>query len=139
MACINKSVRCAKVTGEPWRAVLDKFVKNYRATTHPSTGYTPNELMGFSDEIDLPTINFEIDQDMYKKVKLNDNKAKLKMKTYADAAQHTKQITFKEGDKVLYKWPRNNKFQSLFDPKPYIVSNESIGSMIIAKRSDHQQ
>lgn len=38
----------------------------------------------------------------------------------------------------MYKWPRNNKFQSLFDPKPYIVSNESIGSMIIAKRSDHQ-
>lgn len=99
---MHKSVRYAKITGEPWRAVLDKFVKNYRATTHPQPD-TSNELMGFSDEIDSSTINFEIDQDMNEKVTINDNKAKLKMKTYADAAQHTKQITFKEGDKVLYK------------------------------------
>lgn len=73
---------------------------------------------------------------MLKKVIKNDEYSKLKIKNYADQYQNTKQIEFNIGDELLYKWIKNNKFQSKFDPDPYVVTKVN-GSMITAERHNH--
>lgn len=133
MGNINKTIRCAEVSEVPWKSVLDKFIRNYRATPHPATGYTPNELMGLDDEIELPSVNGQVDEDMVEQARINDQKAKSTMKSYADAAQHTKEVTFNKDDLVLHQWLRTHKFQPIFDPKPYVVVRTN-GSMVIATR-----
>ncbi len=76
MGNLNKSVRCANITGENHKEVIDAFIKTYRATPHPSTGFTPNELMGFEDDINIPSINKWIDPKMMGKFNKMINKLK---------------------------------------------------------------
>ena len=56
MKIIIKSIRCASVLKENWKTALHLALKHYRATIHPMTGHSPNQLMGFPDEIDLPSL-----------------------------------------------------------------------------------
>ena len=63
MKIINKAARTAHVNGQNWKINLDRALKRYNATPHPSTGYTPNEIMNLPDEIGRnrpPKFQFQI-------------------------------------------------------------------------------
>ena len=45
MKNLGKIIRCAVVEGKPWRTELTRFLANYRATPHLSTGFAPNDLI----------------------------------------------------------------------------------------------
>ncbi len=44
MQNIGKVIRSALIDGKCHRFALNEFLRNYRATPHPSTGFSPNEL-----------------------------------------------------------------------------------------------
>jgi hypothetical protein len=107
MAPINKTIRCALAMNQNWKEQLDAFIRNYRAAIHPSTGCTPNQLMGLPDEIEIPSLNIPVSADD-SMARANDAIAKERMKRNADEAQNTKTIDMSVGSKVLNHWRNKN-------------------------------
>ena len=66
-------------------------------------------------------------------MKENDDKAKVKMKTYADAKVRAKTSTINIGDTVLAR-QRKHKLSTRFDPLPFRVVPTN-GTMITARRN----
>lgn len=121
MKIINKIIRCASVEKIPWKTILNKWLKRYRATPHSSTKLTPNEMMNLNDDIDMPSVKSIKSKSLLNKAaKYADVKAKQTMKKYADLNVHSKSYSFKVNDTVLVKKERSNKFDSLLDPNPKI-------------------
>lgn len=135
----NKVIRCALVGKQPWKIELQKWLKRYNQTPHTSTGFSPNLLLHGSDNCNIiPILNPKrLTEKIKQTARANDEKAKMKMKMYADAYQNVKHREFAINDAVLNKWARTHKFQSLFDPNPYRVSKIK-GTMITSDRDNHQ-
>ena len=72
--------------------------------------------------------------DLGAKVKENDDRAKVKVKTYADAKVRAKTSTINIGNTVLAQQRKHNKLSTHFDPLPFRVVRMN-GTMIIACRS----
>ena len=72
--------------------------------------------------------------DLGAKVKENDDRAKVKMKTYADSKVRAKTSTINIGDVVLARQRKHNKLLTCFDPLPFRVVHMN-GTMITARRS----
>ena len=72
--------------------------------------------------------------DLGAKVKENDDRAKVKMKTYANAKVRAKTSTINIGDTVLARQRKHNKLSTRFDPLPFRVVRTN-GTMITARRS----
>ena len=95
---------------------LHSFILNYRATPHSSTGVPPATIM-FGREIKTtpPQVKFgkQVEDIIHR-----DEKAKLKMKRYADERNHAKIPNLSIGDPVLIKVDRQkNKADPPFDPE----------------------
>jgi hypothetical protein len=131
MRPINKCIRCARVDGTSWKPVLDKWIESYRATPHSSTGVTPEAAKGIESKFNkLPQPANQLDHEATQRtLEANTRVSRSKQKFYADNAQNAKQVTFKEGDKVMYKWPRSNKHESIFNPDAYVVSKVNATSI----------
>ena len=54
MKLLNKAIKTATVEGKSWRQELYKFLRNYRATPHVTTGKSPAELL-FGTNISVTT------------------------------------------------------------------------------------
>ena len=63
-------------------------------------------------------------------------KGKVKSKQYVDTRRHTRKSTIKEGDIVLVKQKKKNKYTTMFRPQPYKVVKVRY-SRVTAKRGDH--
>jgi len=138
MKIINKSIRCSNVTGESWQQILDKALKIYRASIHPSTGYSPNDVLGLPDNLDLPTLKIQPEQINMKKLLDHDLKMKTKSKSNNDKNKHAKASNIDIGDKVLYRWDSSkSKYLPRYDPKEYHITHKN-GTMLTAERNDHK-
>lgn len=71
-------------------------------------------------------------------VTVNDQKAKQKMKTYADNTRNTRDHNIRIGDTVLLRQRRHNKFSTPFEPTPYIAESVK-GTMVTARRTTDQR
>ena len=139
MKDLNKVVRCAQINDNPIEEAIRTYLKQYHATPNSMTRLTPNEMMGFKDETEFPTMKLgrtatEIDEVAAK----NDSQAKESMIKHANADKHTKAPQFKVNDTVMVKLDRTNKFQPIYDPSlisPYIISDIN-GTMITARRTN---
>ena len=60
MKPVTKAIRSAKAEGKEWKRDLYRFLLNYRATPHSTTGFSPSELL-FNRKIrtKLPTSGVE--------------------------------------------------------------------------------
>ncbi|XP_052777873.1 uncharacterized protein K02A2.6-like [Mya arenaria] len=137
MKTIGKVIRAAKTQKADWRTDMYAFVRNYRATKHATTKYSPAELLfGRQIRIKLPFAPSKPSKENVQvKARENDAYQKAKMKSYADAKRHAKPATFNVGDSVLVKQHKTNKFSTPFDSQPYKITKIN-GSMITAKRGD---
>ena len=139
MKCLGKTVKCAQLEGKPWRRELHRFLRNYRATPHSSTGVPPaSALNGYSMKIKLPELRnrpqTHIQEFMQKDMINNDSKSKMKMKHYAERRRNIKQSNLKVGDSVLMKnATKRGKLTSKFHEQPFEVI-ERKGDMVIARR-----
>lgn len=121
---------------------VSRFIPKYA-----STGTSPFEaLYGRKMNFGLPSTPLPTmcpdpihaqNPDLHSKIVRNDDSAKFKMRTYADARRHTQPCNLQTGDAVLVKQQRKNKLTPPFCPRPYQVTARK-GSMVTAGRGDHR-
>ena len=135
MKPITKAIRSAHAEGRDWRKELYRFLLNYRATLHSSTGISPAKLL-FGREIatKLPE-PVEVESSFTSEVQIKDAEAKRKMKEHADKDKRAQRSTIEIGDKVLVHQRKHNKFSTRFDPSPYTVVDIK-GAMVTAARNE---
>ena len=137
---LMKAIRAARIEKKNWKQELQKFLRQYRSTPHPSTGFSPHRLLFGRDPVtrmpELPTRC--ADDEVAECAKHNDKVAKSKMKQYADARNQATHRDLEVGDCVLVKSDQKfDKFTPTFVPDPYVVTQKK-GSMITAANPNHR-
>ena len=100
-----------------------KFLRNYRATPHLTTGKCPADLL-FQKRpyrVRLPEQLVPVLCD--KEFRQRDAQQKLKAKQYADRKAYVKKSMLVPADVVLVKNEKKGKMVPYYDPKPYIITN----------------
>ena len=131
MRSINKLVKTARVEGKNWKQQLFKFLRNFRATLHPTIGVSPASLLFQGRQVHsrLPEITkLYNDNDVRKR----DADQKRKTKHHADKKMRLPKKQIDVGDQVLVRQKKVNKFSTRFKEIPYIVVKKN-GSRIVAK------
>ena len=86
MKPLTKAIRSAHAEGRDWKKDLYRFMLNYRAIPHSTTGIAPSELL-FNRKIRTKLPQIEIDTtlpDTHPNIEEMDKQAKEKMKEHAD-------------------------------------------------------
>ena len=132
MKTLGKVCKCAQLEHRSWKQELYKFLRNYRATPHTTTGVAPATMLnGYALRTKLPEVHFPREDSA---VRNRDAEEKRKMKMYAERRRNIKQSTLSEGDRVLMKNDiKYGKLQPKFQEEPFEVIGRK-GSMIIAQR-----
>ena len=135
MKNLTKAIRSANTEGKNWKRHLSQFLLNYRATPHSTTGFAPAELLfGRKIQTKLPQLSSVSDQsEIQLKVQQNDDKAKTKMKEYADKNSKAKASDIDIDDFILIRQRKQNKLSTKFDPSPFQVVRRK-GTMVTAVR-----
>jgi hypothetical protein len=129
-----KSVRAACIEQKNWKKELYRFLRQYRATPHPSTGITPYLLLFKrqpktklpQDPGPQPETEFE------KQARQKDNESKSRMKSYADKRNNAQPSGIEVGDTVIVRQDkRQDKVSPPYVPRPNVVV-EKKGNMITA-------
>ncbi|KAK3731602.1 hypothetical protein QZH41_004844 [Actinostola sp. cb2023] len=137
MRNLKKICTTARIEHKNWQQELNKFLRNYRATPHSSTGVPPyTALYGRPMRTKLPEIPTQSKQD--KEMRLNDQQSKDEMKRYADQRRNTRSSNINPNDKVLVHKgkPHQGKTEPYYEPHPYTVIDKK-GSMITASDGKH--
>ena len=113
MKPLTKTIRAAHTEKKDWKKELYTFLLNYRATPHSTTGFPPSELL-FNRLIrtKLPQVISVQDSKKDAAVRLKDERAKSKMKQYADQRRRAKDTEIHIGDTVLL---RQKKHKVLYE------------------------
>lgn len=139
MRSLGKAIRASHTQNTCWRQDMYAFLRNYRATIHPSTKQPPCVLFyGRATNIKIPSLPIKTKaKNSHAKAKICDKKAKTKMKDYADSRRNARPSKLQNGDTVLVQQDKTNKFTTPFDPRPYEIIKKK-GSMVTAKREDRE-
>ncbi len=131
MKTLKKQYRTAHVDNIPWKQALYKFLRNYRATPHTTTGVPPaNLLFGRSVRTRLPELQPVPSND--DAVRIRDKTAKDRMKANADKRENVKKKEIKVGDSVIVKRDgHSSKDQTPYSTTIYTVIKKK-GTMITA-------
>lgn len=141
MRTVKKIIKTANAARRNWKQDMYRFLRNYRATPHSTTGYPPATLM-FSRAMrtKLPEFGSSVTSQPVPRqdVLIKDHSQKQKMKRYADDKAYVKPSNIQEGDSVLVKptTPRR-KTDPVYYENPYSVVSRK-GSMVTAQRGDHR-
>ena len=135
MRNLKKLYRTAKTEQQNWKQALNKYLRNYRATPHSSTGVAPaTMLLGRDVRTRLPELPPKRKND--KDIRDRDQKAKDKMKSNAEKNKTLTKKSIEVGDYVLLK--RDGTLKTHLNPYhsvPYKVTKVK-GSMITATNED---
>ena len=127
-----KAIRTAIVEKKSWKQELHKFLRQYRATPHPSTKYSPYRLLfGREPRTKLPQKS-DVKSKKHVEVRAakNDAHAKSMMKQYADQRNRAVTTNIKIGDTVLLRQDNKcEKSSTPFHTTPYEVINKK-GNMV---------
>jgi hypothetical protein len=105
-----KTIKTANVERKSWKQELCKFLRQYRATPHTSTDYTPFQLLfGREPATKLPQVNKPnlINKQIEENAIQNDETAKYTMKRQFDERNHTKPCDIQI--KVITKLPNSEQ------------------------------
>ncbi|XP_014666499.1 PREDICTED: uncharacterized protein K02A2.6-like [Priapulus caudatus] len=134
MRTIGKAVKTSNIENLNWKQELYKFLRNYRATPHSSTGISPAQAL-FNREIRTKLPGYEKKPQTEIDIREKDKRSKQRMKTYADVRAHETRV--RVGNRVLVKARRENKLSTPYISVPYEVTQKK-GTCITAKRGDHK-
>ncbi len=114
MNVLNKTERIAHLESADPKMRICEMLTTYQSTPHPAMGKTPYQLMMNRDiRIKLDHTGESLaDED----IKERDLSYKKKAKIYADKHRHAKKHALKEGDHVLLKQPKINKYSTAYEP-----------------------
>ena len=113
--------------------MLNRFLRDYRATPHSTTGQSPAQLM-FQRPIKFRLPEKQERERDDEVLRRKDEAAKAKQKQYANLRNHAKQSSLRVGDPVLIRVPQTKKSQPPFNPEPYTLTAKK-GSMCTATNS----
>ena len=132
MKVITKIWHIARIEGKNPKQEIYKFLRQYRATPHTSTGRSPSSvLFNYGYRTRLPDIKKPaLDQDIRQK----DEESKRKQKIYKDNKRTVQKHQMQLGDTVLLL-QKQTKSQPRYDPEPYTIINIQ-GTQTTAKRED---
>ncbi|KAK3084740.1 hypothetical protein FSP39_018188 [Pinctada imbricata] len=132
---LMKAVKSAHIEGRSWKQEMFRFLRQYRATPHTSTAFTPHRLLfGREPSTKLPKVQRKNTQnsEITEKVRQNDEQSKAKMKNAADKRNHASKSELNQGDHVLIRNERKgNKLTPTYNPESLTVTRKK-GSMITA-------
>ena len=131
MRMLRKVAHTAIIEHKDPKEEVHKYLMNYRATPHSTTGKSPAEMLfGRPLQTSIPVI----DKKTYVTDEMRRNLMERadKSKKYNDARRNAKPSKISEGDMVLAKQKKSTT-KPFFDPEPYKVESKK-GSMIIATR-----
>ena len=137
MKTLKKVYRAAIAESKPWKQELYKFLRNYRATPHTTTGVPPATLLfgrPVRTRLPEPVVS---EQQSDEQLCARDREKKAKMKAYADSRGSTCSKDIKVGDTVLVR--RDGvlcKHQSPYLPQPYKVVRKN-GTQIVVRHGNH--
>ena len=117
---------------------LQKHLKMFRATPHPTTGKSPAELL-FARRFrtKLPDIRTNPDREDIQQAREQDRKEKARQKMYKDNKSNVRPHNIKEGDTILLE-RKTTKANSPYDPRPYTA--EAVhGTQIVGKRGEERK
>ena len=136
MKTLKKVYRTAHIDAKPWRQEVYRFLRNFRATPHSSTGVPPATLMfGRPMKTRLPQMTQKLGDN---EVRRHDKRQKSKMKIYADSRENTKKQPVNVGDRVLVRRDGHiAKHMSPYKTEPFTVSSRK-GSMVTATKEDEE-
>ena len=123
-----------------WKQEMYRFLRNYRATPHYTTGVPPaTALFGRPIRIKLPCPLVVLCNESYDPVLMREKDAhqKLKIKTQAESRRATKECDIQVGDTVLVKQPKRKKLSTPYHPVPLTVTQKN-HSMITAENDDRK-
>ncbi|KAJ8038504.1 hypothetical protein HOLleu_15949 [Holothuria leucospilota] len=137
MKTIKKVYQTARMEHKNGHQALHEFLRNYRATVHPSTGMPPSSLLFQYDvRTRLPDISHFTVSNQDQKTRQHDAAAKQRMKSKAEGNRNIQSPNIEVGERVLLK--RDGLVPNdvaPYDPIPYTVTSVN-GSMVTAKRQD---
>ena len=138
MKPLGKAVKIALDTKQPIKQAVDELLQSYRATPNKATGVAPGDMMfrgGYRSKFPYKeppsdnNIHKAIKQDIANKQHRNQERNNSRWRKYHDIQQ---------GDKVLIlRAMRSGKFQSIYEPEPYIVINQNGALYQILRQSDN--
>jgi hypothetical protein len=135
MRKLGKVLQAAKISGAKRENELSNFLMSYRATPHTTTKVPPAMLMlGRQINTGIPRSNDVDIRKAHGTARVNDVKAKARMKLEYDTRMHVRESSIFIGSKVLARQTKTHKNTSTWDPDPYQVINIH-GSMVTATRS----
>ena len=134
MSTLEKCIRSAHLERKNWKQEMHRFLRQYRATPHSSTGLSPSEALNQRKlKTELPQITSTIKPK--DSLQQKDAESKSKMAEYADKKARAKEHTLKPGDTVLVRQPKQNKMSPPYNPLPFIVEKTK-GTMITASNGN---
>ncbi|XP_063962067.1 uncharacterized protein LOC135155772 [Lytechinus pictus] len=139
MRTLKKVYRCAIAEHKCWKQEVYRFLRNYRATPHSTTGGPPATLLfGRPLRAHLPdVVSPQIQHDLHSSVRNRDEAKKQHMKAYDDGRGKTQTSRIAVGDMVLVR--RDGmvpKHQSPYLAQPYKVVRKR-GSRITVRCANH--
>ena len=111
MKPLGKAIRSAHAENRPWTQELARFLLNYQATPHTTTGVLLADLL-FNRKIrgKLPILNTNRHAiDRHREARENDKQQEASGKKYADQKRHAKENCLRIGDQVISKQQKTNK------------------------------
>lgn len=137
---LMKCVKSAFIEGKNWKQELYKFLRQYRATPHAATGYTPFRLL-FQREPstrlpEIPTNDRDAKTDEI--ARRNDEVSKSRSKAYEDKRMNAKERHFNIGDKVLLQNETPTKLATSYKPVPYTVTDTKGPMISVENESGHR-
>lgn len=125
MKPLGKAMKIADFQGKPKQVALDRLLEEYRNTPHPSTGFTPDEVMRKGSN----------DWEMRRALKATDTKAKARNRRRINTKRNTKREELVTGDWVLVRNNRKRKFDPFYELEPYQIRKAG-DTLTIKRKSD---
>ena len=127
-----KTIRLSVAEGKDLKQELRQYLLTYRNTPHSTTGKSPAELFyGRPIRDTLPSLNIPMSK-VYKDAVSEDTRRKQIMKSYADRSQKLKELpTINEGDSVILRQQKRDKFTTPFSPVVYRVLKRNKATLTV--------
>ena len=126
---LMKSVRSAKLEGKNWKEEIFKFLRQYRATPHTVTGYSPFRFL-FQREAKTRLPDAVVTNEnrfVDEKARQNDEKSK----SYQDNKNRAIEKHFAIGDKVLLCTGEKSKMNTSYKPVPYQLLRKRVQCLLL--------
>ena len=133
-----KLLHTASAEGKDPRKELNKYLLQYRATPHPTTGKSPAEMLfGRRIRTKLPQLFSREDSPETASIREAHDKRKIEQKRQYDRRHRAKNKSVEVGDKILIRQKKTTS-KPPFDPAPYTTVKVD-GNRVHAKRGDKQR